>query len=66
MTYSSYAVGNCHECGKRCFITRKGARGYIRKSFPGRSFTIYRCGEYWHYGHISYEVKRGTKQRASA
>jgi hypothetical protein len=66
MTINTYAVGNCHDCGKRCFLSRKATKGYIRRFFPGHSFTVYRCGEYWHFGHVSYEVSRGTKQRASA
>ena len=63
MSHSSYPVGTCRECGKRSFVTRKAARGFIRRVFPGEALTVYQCGDYWHYGHISYEVSRGTHER---
>lgn len=63
MSQNPYPVGQCHECGKRSFVSRKAARGYIRRFFPSEQFTVYQCGEYWHFGHASYAVKRGFKER---
>lgn len=61
------SVGTCHECGKQSFVTRKAARAFMKAKNPTRGdyeyMTVYRCGEYWHYGHTPYEVARGQRQR---
>lgn len=41
----------CPDCGKHCFITREMARAAARDLWPGDSFNVYRCGDYFHYGH---------------
>ena len=58
-------VGTCHTCGKLCFLTRKDARMYLRKSFPGEKMSIYPCGDYYHFGHTPWGIKRGITDRRS-
>lgn len=58
-------VGECKKCGKMCFPTRKAARHYKKKRFPQASMTIYKCGEYFHFGHTPYGIKRGITDRRS-
>lgn len=57
------SCGTCVACGKQCFLTRKGARSMGKKLYPGTNFTVYQCGEYWHYGHKVYSVARGFQDR---
>lgn len=42
-------------CGKSAFLSRKAARGSMRRTFPGESMQVYRCDrgpfEVWHFGH---------------
>ena len=58
------SVGTCPDCGKRQYVTRKAARqvarrGHLRSS---QGLQAYRCGDYWHLGHISnIQRQRGIK-----
>lgn len=67
LNYPHAPVGTCEECGKQCFPTRKAARGYMkRKRTDGEALSVYRCGEYFHFGHTPYMVARGAQQRRSS
>lgn len=57
------SCGACPECGKQCYLTRKAARRKASIVHPGESFTVYRCGVYFHYGTPSPRVMRGAEPR---
>lgn len=61
------SVGTCQECGKQCFVSRKAARRYMKHWNPPRGryqyMSVYKCGDYWHYGHTPYEVARSLRAR---
>jgi hypothetical protein len=56
--------GTCPECGKQRFLSRKGARDHAKRELRGIKFAVYPCGEYWHYGHAPYSVRRGYMSRS--
>lgn len=39
----------CPVCGKKSYLSRKGARQAARILYPGRRKRIYGCGDYWHF-----------------
>lgn len=53
----------CPDCGKRRFNSRKAARKAARTIKPGEQMGVYRCGDYWHFGHTPYVVARGVIDR---
>ncbi len=60
------AVGRCSTCGKVCYPSRKAAKIAGRRLNMGSEpLSAYRCGDYWHLGHLPYEVRRGVIARAS-
>lgn len=63
MTEYKSPVGRCPDCGKQSFITRKAARAVLRAKFKHESMTIYRCGDYFHFGHTPGPIKRGNVDR---
>lgn len=58
-------VGTCPDCGKRRYVTRKAARRVARLVCPGEQVSVYRCGDYFHFGHTPYIIARGAKARPS-
>lgn len=51
---------------KRPKMTRKAAKIAGRRLNMGSEpLSAYRCGDYWHLGHLPYEVRRGVIARAS-
>lgn len=58
-----HPVGDCSTCGKLCFVSRKIAKNAAKRHHPEERLSVYRCGRYWHYGHLDYPVARGIKQR---
>lgn len=56
------AVRICGDCGKRCF-TSKGAAKKNAKTTTLDGMRPYRCGEYWHLGHLPGDVIRGIVTR---
>ncbi len=56
-------VGTCDTCGKQRYINRKAAKKAMTTAHPGAQLSVYRCGEYYHYGHTPYGVKRGWQDR---
>lgn len=54
-------AGLC-ECGKRRFVNRREAR-LIARQRNYRDLNAYRCGGYWHLGHLPAVVERGEVGR---
>jgi hypothetical protein len=54
-------AGTCPACGKRCYVSRRHARAAARVIDPAMS--AYRCGGYWHLGHLPEAVRRGRRTR---
>lgn len=44
----SESVGDCPDCGKKIFTSKRIARRAIRRLYPGRRFRFYTCGQWWH------------------
>lgn len=44
-------VGDCPDCGKHQFNTRRDAKRAARFLHPEDNQRPYRCGQFWHYGH---------------
>ncbi|WP_157978665.1 MULTISPECIES: hypothetical protein [Nocardia] len=55
-------IGEC-SCGKRSFESRKAAKLYGRREYPGKRLQAYRCRKNragaWHVGHVAVEVASG-------
>lgn len=61
-----HAVRTCPTCGKQCYLSRADAKFVIRTVHAGaRNMTAYRCGDYWHAGHTTYQVRRGVIPRSA-
>lgn len=58
-----YGVGKCPDCGKIRFRTRKAAKSRARQRCPGEQISVYRCGDFFHWGHTPYGIKRGFRER---
>jgi len=54
--------GECPTCGKLRYPTRKVAKAVARR-LSHRGTNEYRCGDYWHIGHLPTAVRRGTISR---
>jgi hypothetical protein len=63
-TLTVACVSTCDDCGKRCFLAKGDAKRAIR-SMKGRvgKLHVYRCGDYWHLGHIPTALARGRITR---
>jgi len=58
------AAGNCPDCGKIRFTTRRAAKAYLRRRFPKQQMSAYPCtGGYFHVGHTPKRIRRGEDQR---
>lgn len=58
------STGTCPECGKLCFLSKADAKRAIRE-LAGRKgrLSAYRCGAYWHTGHLPRAVVTGAQGR---
>lgn len=54
----------CPTCGKRRYQTRKQARQAAKHNHPGDHQTAYKCGNYWHHGHLPADILDGTVDRS--
>lgn len=54
----------CDDCGKRCFETKSDAKRVVRRLRDRGRMHAYRCGLYWHIGHLPARVVAGDKPRA--
>jgi hypothetical protein len=57
-------VGKCVTCGKLRFKSRKAAKKYVILRFPNDRMSVYRCGNYFHFGHTPRAVNKGAKARS--
>jgi predicted RNA-binding Zn-ribbon protein involved in translation (DUF1610 family) len=48
----------CPTCGKRRYLTRKEARQASRRWHRGDRLSPYRCGQFWHLGHLPKDIKQ--------
>jgi hypothetical protein len=53
-------VATCRSCGKLCFRTRKEAKTYQRRYLRADHLNVYKCGDYFHLGHMPYLIARGV------
>jgi hypothetical protein len=58
-------VGRCQTCGKLSFLTSRLAKEWMKKKFPKTKMSVYPCGDYYHFGHTPYGVKRGFQPRGA-
>jgi hypothetical protein len=54
-------VGRCPRCGKRRYTSKRDAKAVIRQLRD--RMNAYRCGEYWHVGHLPKPVIAGDAGR---
>lgn len=59
-----YGAGSCPTCGKLRFLTRAQAKKTTRR-MKGRRGRLhaYRCGDFWHIGHMPTAVTTGRLDR---
>jgi hypothetical protein len=53
----------CATCGKASFPSRKLAKQQARRVHPGEKMSEYRCGDWWHYGHLAPAIIAGAGDR---
>jgi hypothetical protein len=59
------SVGVCPDCGKQRYETKRDAKAHSRRIKGRRSGRLhpYKCGGYWHFGHMPARVTAGDKTR---
>lgn len=45
-------------CGKVKFLSKRDAKAWAKR-FPGERLSPYRCGDFWHLGHLPPAVRAG-------
>ena len=65
MNPSMQPIGTCRECGKLCWTSKKNAKSAAKREHPSERLAVYRCGQWWHYGHLTRAIQRGIAQRGS-
>lgn len=55
-------TGFCEQCRKVCYVSRRAAKADALRH--GARLSAYRCGAYWHAGHLPAFVVRGDAPRA--
>ena len=60
----SGSLGTCMECGKRCYGSRSAAKRMLKRRFPGERMSVYKCGDFYHLGHLPGRVIAGDKARS--
>lgn len=63
--YAGHAGGSvaCPDCGKVRYPSRTAARQAARHAAHLRGLNAYRCGEFWHLGHLPDDVRHGKRTR---
>lgn len=49
---SGGGLGTCPDCGKMRHRSRSEAKQAARRQHPGQHLSQFRCGEFWHNGHV--------------
>lgn len=57
-----YSNLTCPDCGKRRHPTRSAAKK-VARHLGWTGLHPYRCGDFWHLGHLAEDVKRGIVAR---
>lgn len=60
-----WGIKTCETCGKKCYASRKIAKDSARAVHPSERMSVYRCGDYWHYGHMPNAVRFGVLPRGA-
>ena len=58
-------IGLCQTCGKRSYPSKREARrarGQVA-GHDSRHLSVYRCGDWWHIGHLPRMIVRGDAAR---
>lgn len=53
----------CPDCGKLRYLSRRHARARARVIKDGTHMNAYRCGDFWHLGHLPPSVRTGDATR---
>lgn len=57
-------MARCEECGKIRYLSKNAAKRAAKRMRGRRgALNAYRCGEFWHLGHLPEAVKRGAIPR---
>lgn len=57
-------AGQCPTCGKVRYLTKAAAkRAIARHEHRDGRLNAYRCGEFWHIGHLPRAIARGLATR---
>lgn len=56
-------TASCPMCGKVRYLSRKQARDAARRLRGSGHLNAYRCGEFWHLGHLPDPVRAGRWSR---
>lgn len=57
------ATVRCPDCGKCRYPTRADAKRVAKRRHPGEHLAPYRCGAFWHLGHLPAAAVYGSKGR---
>lgn len=52
-------AGRCADCGKANYETRAKAKKGAKVFHPDNPMRPYKCGQFWHIGHLSSSRRRG-------
>lgn len=63
-SYFHMGLSTCPDCGKRRYGSRKDAKRAARARHPGDHLAEYRCGGFWHVGHLPQAAALGLAGRA--
>lgn len=58
-------IGRCTHCNKQCYTSRKEAKTDSKRVDPTAHWSVYRCGPYWHFGHMPDDVLEGKRARSA-
>lgn len=57
-------LGTCGTCGKRIYASRQIAKRAMQRLYPEDRQSVYRCGDFYHFGHLPGVVRAGREARA--
>lgn len=57
-------LGTCTVCGKQTYASRQTAKRAMKRLYPEDRQSVYRCGDFYHFGHLPRVVRAGRESRA--
>lgn len=57
-------LGTCVVCGKRSYASKQAAKRAMKRLYPEDRQSVYRCGDFYHFGHLPGVVRAGREARA--